>query len=312
MLKRLSFACTVIVALAAIVVPAALAAGLTNSGFESGFSGWSTSTSGGGSWEINSGEETEFGASLAPWQGAHSALFDQDNPSGGLLYQPFVVPDDGIVTLAYAYENEAGTWVIGGDPWAIDGPENQWLSIDVLDGSASADSFDPADIVETVVRPDTGSGTDGWVPVTLDLSANAGETLILRVATVNTLAPMPVWIDGPGGAQAGGTPGEVRPPERVAYCSVPGNVDPLTGQPFRVGTFLDLQRDQPKSDPHYKDAGVANFVMGLGLTCDQIPIGFTHQGFAGHLQDVPEDTYPLYGPPAPLTTPSSFHLGYGF
>jgi hypothetical protein len=308
-MKRLAVLAVGVAALAVILVPGASAAGVANPGFESGFSGWSTLSSGEGGWGINTGTASGADVTLAPWQGARDALFDQGGPSSGLLYQSFVVPTDGVVQFAYTFVNDGGEWDMETDPWDISGEGNQWVSIDVLYGDAAPDSFDSGDIVETVARPSGGDATEtgGWVPVTLNLSAFAGDTLILRVATANTLSNLPVWFDGPGGADSG--PPYIRPPERVAYCSVPGNTNP-DGSPIPVGTFLDLQRDQPKTDPHYTGAGVANFVQGLGLTCDQIPIGFTHQGFAGHLQNVPEDTYPFYGPPAPLTSPASFRARY--
>jgi hypothetical protein len=303
---------------------------LPNGGFETGdFSGWTDNASGvgGAAWLINNGSTLPISdhPSMPVGAGNFDAAFDQDAPSSGYLYQDVVVPPDGRLDFAFAYRNYAApdsgggcgpdfsepVWAMSEDPFNPEGPDaNQWISVDVMDPSADPQSFDGGDIIATVFRSAPGTpASSGWQNKSVALTP--GDTVRLRFAAADTVCYLTLWVDSAGAGGGDGPPAEVRPPERVSYCSVPGNTLP-DGTPIPVGTFLDLQRDQPKTDTHYKDAGVANFVMGLGLTCDQIPIGFTHQGFAGHLQNVPEDTYPLYAPPAPLTTPSSFRAGYGF
>lgn len=87
-------------------------------------------------------------------------------------------------------------------------------------------------------------------------------------------------------------------PEQIAYCTVPGNTWP-DGSAIRVNTFVTLLFGQVDSDPHYKGAVVANYVKGMGLTCDQVPIGYTLQGTT-NVENAPEthaDIYPYYAPP---------------
>lgn len=89
----------------------------------------------------------------------------------------------------------------------------------------------------------------------------------------------------------------VAPPPTAAYCSVSGNTW-QDGSAIPPGTFLYLLFDQPRSDPHYKDAVPALFVQGKGITCDPPPAGWTQQGFAGDAQHVPDGLYPYYAPPS--------------
>jgi hypothetical protein len=62
------------------------------------------------------------------------------------------------------------------------------------------------------------------------------------------------------------------------------------------GQFLDLFAGQPRQNPAYKGATVANFVAGKGLTCDPPPPGFVRRGFATEAMHVPPGTYPYYAP----------------
>jgi hypothetical protein len=64
---------------------------------------------------------------------------------------------------------------------------------------------------------------------------------------------------------------------RGGYCSAPGNTNPMTGKVFAPGSFLDLTEGQADSDPHYKGAMPANYLEGVGITCDTRS-GFTKTG----------------------------------
>ena len=44
------------------------------------------------------------------------------------------------------------------------------------------------------------------------------------------------------------------------------------------GSFLDLVVGQPSLDPQYAGATTARWIDGLGITCDNVPAGFTEQG----------------------------------
>jgi hypothetical protein len=71
---------------------------------------------------------------------------------------------------------------------------------------------------------------------------------------------------------------------RLGYCSAPGDTNPTTGQAITPGTFLNLDTGQPTTDSHYMGAVVANYLQGLGITCD-LPSGYAttgqHVGYNG-------------------------------
>jgi len=85
----------------------------------------------------------------------------------------------------------------------------------------------------------------------------------------------------------------VKPPSRAAYCSVAGNTNPFTGAPIRPGTFLDLVVQQPDTDSSYKGALPANFLQGVGLTCDVLP-GFVATGQKVGSSPAEPGMYPYY------------------
>jgi subtilisin-like proprotein convertase family protein len=83
-------------------------------------------------------------------------------------------------------------------------------------------------------------------------------------------------------------------PDRAGYCAVDGNRNPFTGESVAAGTFLDLTLDQVGNDPAYAGARIANYVDGVGITCDPVPAGFVQSGFASDALGVPANTYPFY------------------
>src|SRR3954462_7124999 len=119
-----------------VVATAAGASPLTNPGFETGdLTGWRAGGGGPSAWFANDGSPLEGGASPKPAAGAYDAAYDQDGPSWGVLSQDVVVPADGKLAFSYAYRNYAGEWALDVDPYDLDG-DNQWFSIDVLEGGA--------------------------------------------------------------------------------------------------------------------------------------------------------------------------------
>ena len=83
---------------------------------------------------------------------------------------------------------------------------------------------------------------------------------------------------------------------RAAYCSVSGNTA-VDGSPLQPGTFLDLVVGSPNTNGHYAGATPANFVDGIGLTCDNPPAGYVRVGLATAAQHVATGIYPYYAPP---------------
>jgi len=64
--------------------------------------------------------------------------------------------------------------------------------------------------------------------------------------------------------------------DRVGYCSVPGNTW-ADGSPIAPGTFLNLAQGQPGSDSHYIGAYPADYLQGVGITCN-VGAGFAPTG----------------------------------
>ena len=64
---------------------------------------------------------------------------------------------------------------------------------------------------------------------------------------------------------------------RGGYCSVKGNTNPFTGAAIPPGTFLDLTGGQVANDANYTGAVPANYLQGLGITCDVLP-GYVKTG----------------------------------
>jgi hypothetical protein len=69
---------------------------------------------------------------------------------------------------------------------------------------------------------------------------------------------------------------------RIGYC--------LNGQ------FLNLAEDQPEWDRRFRDATVANYIAGPGITCSPPPAGYVRHGFATAAVGARPGTYPYYGP----------------
>jgi hypothetical protein len=60
------------------------------------------------------------------------------------------------------------------------------------------------------------------------------------------------------------------------------------------GAFLTLGFRQPEYDSSLRGAVLANFVEGVGLTCDPLPPGYRRRGFASASLGVPQGVYPYY------------------
>jgi hypothetical protein len=280
----------------ALAAPAPVPPTLANGGFESGLCQWMSSTNGPAAWVVNDGSSLPpFGLpTLSPRFGGHDAVMNEGGPSLGVLYQDFVVPAAGEVDFSYAYVDWDG-WSTDTDPFDLSG-DNQWLSVDVLVGGADPKSLNPTDIITTIARPGGSDPTfQDWSDVAVDLSGYVGQTVRVRFLAVDTNAPLNLYVDGNTTSGCAGGAANVPTPNQIAVCTVPGDTWP-DGTPIPASTFVTLQQGQLDSDPHYKGAQPANYVYGMGLTCDQVPIGYTHQGFATD-PNVQADTYAYYAPP---------------
>jgi hypothetical protein len=276
-MKRLLVCLSILVCAGALA--AAAGAAVLNGGFESDFDSWSSDSTGSGAWQAFGGANLPFSGhtALPPFGGSLAATFDQSGPSSGVLYQDVTV-EPGAATLSFwlAYDNQAEEWV---DPGSLDtGVQNQQIRVDVLDLTADPWSTDPADVLATVFRSADGMPfSQGYQRHTFDLSPWVGQTVRLRFAAADTLFYLSVAVDD---VQLVPYAQE----NRAGYCSAPGNAS--NGHELAPGSFLDLVVGQPSVDPQYAGATTARWIDGLGITCDNVPAGFTEQGS--------KDGYPFF------------------
>jgi hypothetical protein len=172
---------------------------LTNGGFESGSftPGWTTDNAGSGSWGVTSTGASSFGTN-APIEGDYDALFNMTLPASGvLLSNAFTVPAGSTLSLDFAYANNGGGWAQSGTPYTL-GSANQWIRVDVISASAAYNSLAPSDILTTLFNSQAGSPalTQGWTTLSASLASLAGQSVEIRVATVNDQGLLPVWVDG--------------------------------------------------------------------------------------------------------------------
>jgi hypothetical protein len=64
---------------------------------------------------------------------------------------------------------------------------------------------------------------------------------------------------------------------RGGYCSATGDTMP-DGSAISPGTFLNLEAEQPTTDSHYTGAVPAAYFEGIGITCDNQPVGYEDTG----------------------------------
>lgn len=173
---------------------------LNNGGFESSSftPGWTTYNAGAGAWAVTSTGGSASGTTNAPVEGTYTALFDQSGPTSGVLVSDsFTVPTNSNLSLDFAYDNAAGVWAQSVSPFSL-ATSNQWLRVDVIKASASYISFSPSDVLQTLFDSQSGSPafTQNWTTLSASLASLSGQSVEIRVATVDTNFFLPVWVDG--------------------------------------------------------------------------------------------------------------------
>jgi hypothetical protein len=210
-------------ALALALTSAAHAGLLTNGGFESGFSGWSIADQPGseGGYAIQSGTLSPVNGETvpAPPAGTYAAMTDAMGPGSHVLYQDFVVPasvaDAKLKFSLYVNNSLAGDFRT---PATLDFATtalNQQARVDIVPTSADLFSVAPTDILQNAFRtlttdPQVSGYTDYEVDITSLLQSYAGQTLRLRFAEVDNIAPLMFGIDNVSidlpGVPDGGSP----------------------------------------------------------------------------------------------------------
>ena len=178
---------------------------LPNGSFESGsFAPWTANVTGATvSWDVSTTGATIHGpmSTVAPHHGSHVAVFSNFSPSRGvLLSSPFTVPPgDSAISLALAYKNGHGAWVLNqGNPLTTQSQTNQWLRVDVIRGDSVSLSLDKDDIVATLFNTQVGAPPPdqlNYVKLTKPLSVFEGKPVRVRVMAVDTFNQLTVWVD---------------------------------------------------------------------------------------------------------------------
>jgi hypothetical protein len=181
-----------------LVAPgSATAATVVNGDFESGtLSGWHVRDSGFGNWFAYKGTDAPIGHQRgadpvqAPPQGAYAAIADQADPDTLILYQDIALEPGSSYRLSLlAYYNSYEPIAIptpdtlSVNEAELGGQSNQQYRIDVMKPNAPIESLDPADILRTLFRNESGDPLK--MPptrLTADLSPFAGQTVRLRIA----------------------------------------------------------------------------------------------------------------------------------
>jgi hypothetical protein len=196
----------------ALSIPAPAAELLTNGGFESGFAGWSRIDQLGseGTFSVQTGMQSPVNTFTVPPppQGTTAAMTDAAGPGSHVLYQDFVVPTmvpnlpAMFLSFALYVNNDRGApnFVNAANLDFSTPALNQQARVDIMTSSADPFSVVAADILQSIYRTNAGdplvSGyTNFSVNITSLLQANQGQTLRLRFAEVDNVAPFNLGVD---------------------------------------------------------------------------------------------------------------------
>ena len=173
--------------------------------FESGsLAGWKTAGSGAGAWYVytngkispnvpESDPNVPFSVPNPP-QGKFAAVTDMNGPGRRILYRDVTLDGRYTLRLTVFYVN-AGPFIT---PEILDyeNTENQQFRIDIIAPSAPVESVTAAHVLANVFRTSRGD-PDRREPsaVTLDLSKWAGQTVRLRLASVDNQGPLRAGVD---------------------------------------------------------------------------------------------------------------------
>ena len=186
---------------------------ILNGGFESGFSSWTRvdQLGGDGSFSIQSGTLSPLNGDPvpAPPEGNMAAMSDAFGPGSHVLYQDFMATA-GNATLSFALfiGNRADRFATpNGLDFALTSQVagqtmNQQARVDILKVKVNSDPFsvDPGDVLATFFQTKVDDPlVSGYTTFTSDISAlltaNSGQTLRLRFAETDNLAPFQFGVD---------------------------------------------------------------------------------------------------------------------
>ncbi|MGE3819063.1 MAG: PEP-CTERM sorting domain-containing protein [Isosphaeraceae bacterium] len=180
---------------------------VTNGGFEFGLSGWTREDQLGseGSFLLQTGVSSPVNGFPvpAPPEGTRAAMTDAQGPGSHVMYQDIVIPVGA--TLYYLQfklhvNNQAGVFFVPGTA-GLDFATpalNQQARVDLLRQGAGAFSVAAADVVFNAFRTNVGDtfGNNYFDVIrVVDLTGLGGQTLRLRFAEVDNVAPFNFGVD---------------------------------------------------------------------------------------------------------------------
>jgi hypothetical protein len=173
--------------------------------FESGsLASWKTAGSGAGAWFVYTNGKTPPNASESdpnfpfsvpnPPQGKFAAVTDMNGPGRRILYRDVNLDGRYTLRLTLFYVNAAG--FVSPETLDYESTENQQFRIDLLTPSAPLESLTAANVLTNVFRTSPGDPeTREPSAITADLSKWAGQTVRLRLASVDNRGPLRVGVD---------------------------------------------------------------------------------------------------------------------
>jgi hypothetical protein len=199
-------------ALACAMALPAQASLITNGGFESGFSGWTRAEQLGseGTFALQTGMLSPVNsfAVPAPPEGTTAAMTDALGPGSRVLYQDFVVPSiDGVAVLGFSLfinnDNGSPDFFPAAHLDFATTALNQQARVDITTTSADPFSIAAADVLLNLFQTNAGdpllSGYNSYqANITALFMANQGNTLRLRFAQVDNVAPFNMGVDSVG------------------------------------------------------------------------------------------------------------------
>jgi len=179
---------------------------ISNGGFEAGFTSWTRADQTGseGTFFLQSGTTSPVNGDPvpAPPQGTTAAMTDAPGPGSHVLYQDFLVPTAGAATLSFAlFIGNRGDRFSTAVSLDFSTPAlNQQARVDIVRSTADPFSVAAADVFLNLYQTKPGDPLiSGYNTITTDitalLAAHVGETVRLRFAEVDNLAPFQVGVD---------------------------------------------------------------------------------------------------------------------
>ena len=128
-------------------------------------------------------------------------MTDAFGPGSHVLYQDFVVPAEGALLSFTLFIGNRGDRFVTPASLDFSTPAlNQQARVDILRGGTGVFSVAPADILQNLFQTQVGAPlVSGYTPFNFDLTslfaANVGQTLRLRFAETDNVAPFQFGVD---------------------------------------------------------------------------------------------------------------------